>query len=86
MDDRLRNLWSYAADDALRTHQSRRGYRLQQMLRDQGVHRRHTSDVDDREVAALSTIASSRFCITIWVLALSSVPISGNASTPSRVQ
>ncbi len=49
MHDGLRDLRANAADDAVRAHQARGGDRLQQMLRDQRVDRRHAGDVDDRD-------------------------------------
>src|SRR6185312_6841424 len=52
VDDGLRNLRPDAADDAVRTHQTRRGYRLQKVLRDEGVHGRDARDVDDRDGSA----------------------------------
>ena len=54
VDDRLRDLRPDAADDAVGAHQPRRRDRLQQVLRDQRVDRRHAGDVDDRDRARRS--------------------------------
>ncbi len=52
MNNRCGNLRTDAADDALRAHQPRRGNRLEQVLRNQRVHGRYASDVDDRDARA----------------------------------
>ena len=49
--DRLRDLRTDAADDAVGAHQPRGGDRLEQVLRDERVHRRHAGDVDDGDPA-----------------------------------
>src|SRR5688572_12932345 len=51
--DGLRDLGPDAADDAVRAHEPRRGDRLQQVLRDQGVHGGHAGDVDDGDGGAV---------------------------------
>ena len=85
VDDGLRDLRADAADDAVGAHQARRGDRLQQVLRHQRVDGRHAGDVDDGDLrAGRRRCVCSRFSITTWVRALSSVPISGSASTPSH--
>ncbi|PAV70342.1 hypothetical protein WR25_02883 [Diploscapter pachys] len=47
MHDGLRDLRAHAADDAVGAHQTDGGDGLEQMLGDQGIDSRHTSDVDD---------------------------------------
>ena len=85
VDDRLRDLRADAADDAVGPHQPGGRDRLQQVLGDQRVHRRHAGDVDDRDARApVSTIRWSRVSMTTWVRALSSVPIIGRPGCPPR--
>src|SRR5215471_9605335 len=47
MNDRLRDLRADAADYAIGPHQPGRGHGLEQVLRHQRVHRRHSGDVND---------------------------------------
>ena len=50
--DGLRDLRAHAGDDAFRAHEPQRGHRLQQVLRDQRVDRRHAGDVEDGDLRA----------------------------------
>ena len=50
MHDGLGDLRPDAAEDAVGAHQPRRGNRLDQMLRDQRIDRRHAGDVDDGDL------------------------------------
>src|SRR5262245_18111704 len=50
--DGLRDLRTDPADQAVRSHESGRGHRLQEMLGDQGVHRGHARDVNDGDGGA----------------------------------
>ena len=84
MNDRLGDLRTNAADNAVRPHETRRRDGLHEMLCHQRVDRRHSGDVDDRDPAPVSTTRCSKFSMTTCVLALSSVPISGSASTSSH--
>ena len=84
MDDRLRDLRTDAADDAVGAHQTGGRDGLEQVLGDERVDGRHAGDVDDRHLEFVSTIRSSRLSITICVRSLSRVPISGTATTPSH--
>ncbi len=47
VNDRLRDLRTHAADDAIRAHQSGGSDRLKQVLGDDRVHGRDTGNVDD---------------------------------------
>ena len=47
MDDGLRNLRPDSAQNALRAHQSSRGNRFQQVLRDQRIYSRHAGNIDN---------------------------------------
>jgi hypothetical protein len=84
VDDRLRDLGPDAADDALGPHQAGRGHGLQEVLRGEGVDRRHPGDVDDGDAGAGLHDLLQQVSMTIWVRALSSVPIMGNARMPSQ--
>ena len=84
-DDRLRDLRPDAGDGALRPEQPGRAHRLEQVLGDLGVHRRHAGDVDaSRGRPRSPTSVSSSFSMTSWVRAESSVPTSGTAMMPSH--
>ncbi len=50
--DGLRDLRPDAAHDAVGTHEPDGGHRLEQVLRDQRVHRGHAGDVDDGDVGS----------------------------------
>jgi hypothetical protein len=49
VDDGLRDLRADAADNAISTHQPRRGDGLQEVLSGQRVNRGNTGDIDDRD-------------------------------------
>jgi hypothetical protein len=84
MDNGLRDLRPDSANDAIGPHEARRGHGLQQMLGDQRIHGGNARDVDHRNIGARLTMASSRFCMTTCVRALSRVPINGSARTLSH--
>ena len=50
MDDGLRDLRPYSADDAIGAHEPRGRNGFQQMLRHQSIHGRNTGDVDNGDV------------------------------------
>ena len=52
MHDGLGDLRPDAAEDAVGAHQPRGGDRLDQVLRDQRIHRGHAGDVDDGDFGA----------------------------------
>src|SRR6478609_2254723 len=52
MHDRLRDLRAHTRDDAFRAHETQRRHRLQQMLSDQRVDRRHTRDIENGNLRA----------------------------------
>ena len=52
MHDGLGDLRADAADDAVGAHQARRRHGFDQVLRHQGIDRRHPGDVDDRDLGA----------------------------------
>ena len=65
VNDRLGDLRTDPADDAVGAHEPRGGHCFQKMLSDQGVHRGYTGDIDNRDLgASVSTIFSSRLSIT----------------------
>src|SRR5580698_11271547 len=50
MNDGLGDLWTYAADDAIRAHQPRGGDRFQKMLSYNRIDGRNPGYVDDRDL------------------------------------
>src|SRR6185312_15971363 len=50
MNNGLGNLRTNTADDALSSHQSRRGDGFQQMLRHEGIYGGNARDIDDRDL------------------------------------
>ena len=64
-------------------HETRRRDGLHEMLCDQCVDRRHSRDVDDRKLGAGVDDTLQQSLHDDLVLALSSVPIKGSASTSS---
>src|SRR5512146_2534487 len=62
MDDRLCDLRSDAADNAIRSHQPRSGHGLDEMLRDEGIHRGHARDVNNCHLGTgLDDLLQQRF-------------------------